>query len=247
MKYRALIVEDEELSRKRLIRMLAAFPEDIEIVGEASTGLEAVEQVRNIVPDLLFLDIGLPGLDGFQVLANLDRQPAVIFTTASDQHALEAFKTYAVDYLVKPIDGDALRRSVEKLRRLGFNSGEFSIALERLATTLGNRYLNRLTCKVGDRYFLVKISDVLYFQSDSKYTSVRTSGKSYLIDTPLVDLEQKLNPQEFIRIHRGTIVNVSWIAEIRKGIDGRAKVVMQDPNGTELSASRMYSDSLKSI
>lgn len=247
MKYRSVIVEDEEMSRKRLRRLLEEFPEDIEIVGEADNGLTAVEVIRSLNPDLLFLDIGLPGLDGFQLLANLDRQPAVIFTTASNQYALEAFKTYAVDYLLKPIDEDALGRAVEKLRTMGFNPANFAQALERLSVSMGNQYLSRIMCRIGDRLFIVKIPDILYFQSNNKYTTVATLGKQFLIDTPLVDLERKLNPEDFMRIHRGTIVNIAWISELRRGIDGRMKVVLLDKQGSELPVSRLYSETLKAL
>ena len=245
MRYRAVIVEDEEHSRRRLLRLLGDFPGDIEIVGEADNGLTAVDVIRATSPDLLFLDINLPGLDGFQLLGNLERQPAVIFTTASNQHALDAFKAYAVDYLLKPIDGDALGRAVEKLRTMGFNHGSFAKSFAQMAVHLGAPYLIRIICKVGDRLIIVKTSEVHYFQADNKYTSVYTSGKKYVIDSPLVELEQKLDPKDFIRIHRSTIVNVPWIAEIRKGLEGRMKVVILDPRGTELPVSRMYADNLK--
>jgi two-component system, LytTR family, response regulator len=247
MRFRTLIVEDEEHSRNRIRRLLAPYTEDIEIIGEAGNGPEAVVLAKGIRPDLLFLDINLPGLDGFQMLGDLDFQPAVIFTTASNQHALEAFKVHAIDYLLKPIDEDELRRSVEKLRRLGFNPMEYAESIRKLAAAMGAQYLNRLTCKVGDRLFLVKVSEVIYFRSENKYTSVVTSGKTFVIDTPLVDLERKLNPEEFIRIHRSSIVNASWISEIRKGFDGKAKVVLLDKQGTELAASRLDSETLKPL
>jgi two-component system, LytTR family, response regulator len=247
MKYRSILIEDEEHSRRRLRRLLADFPEDIEVVGEAEEGLRAVGMIRDLDPDLLFLDINLPGLDGFQVLANLSKQPAVIFTTASDQHALEAFKTFAVDYLLKPIDGDALRRSIEKLRSLGFHAGGLGSKLQGMAATLGNAYLNRVICKVGDRMFVVKAQEIMCFQSDNKYTSVLTSAKRYLIDTPLVELEGRLDPKEFIRIHRSTLVSLSWIAEIRKSLDGKLKLVLLDKPGTELPVSRMFAENLKAL
>ncbi len=247
MKYRTLIVEDEELSRNRIRRLLMPYPEDIVILGEAANGVEAVELAKQLRPDLLFLDINLPGMDGFQVLGNLDFQPAVIFTTASNQHALDAFKVHAVDYLLKPIDEEELKRSIEKLRRLGFNPLEYAESIRRLAASLDSQYLNRLTCKVGDRLVMVKLSEVMYFHAENKYTSVITSGKTFVIDMPLIDLERKLNPDEFIRIHRSSIVNLSWISEIRKGFDGKAKVVLLDKQGTELAASRLYSEMLKPL
>lgn len=247
MKYRSVIVEDEELSRKRMRRLLAAFPEDIEVVGEADNGIQAVEIIRGLNPDLLFLDINLPGLDGFQLLGNLDRQPAVIFTTASDQHALEAFKTYAVDYLLKPIDQDALRKSVEKLRTMGFNPTSFSRAMEGMREHMGARHLSLIMCKVGDRLVLVKTADIRCFQSDNKYTSVFSDGKQYLIDATLTGLEGKLNPKDFIRIHRSTIVNVWAISEIRKFEGGKLKVVLSDKRVPELPIGDTYAPGLMAL
>lgn len=250
MRFRSVLIEDEELSRKRLKRLLESFQDDIEVVGEAENGVDGLALIETITPDLVFLDINLPGLDGFQMLRNLQKQPAVIFTTASDQHALKAFDTLAIDYLLKPIDVEALGRSVEKLRKLGFQrqsvTGSASI-LDILLKTLGVQYLRRLSCKVGDKIFIVKASEIQYMQSDNKYTSIHTSGKCYLVDESLVDLERKLDPKDFVRIHRSTLINLAWIAEIRKGFDSKMKVVMLDKQNTELSVSRSYADNLKSI
>lgn len=247
MKNRAVVVENEEHSRARLKRLLAGFPEDIEVVGEAADGPSAVEEIRTRRPDLVFLDIDLPGFNGFEVLRNLDKQPAVIFTTAFDQHALDAFRTHAVDYLLKPIDATALARTFEKLRDMGFRKPELPLALQELLESSNSRYVTRLSCRVGDRIILLKLGEIMYFQADSKYTSVFTASNDYLIDTPLVELETKLNPKDFLRIHRSTLVNVSWIAEIQRSYDGKLKVVLRDAAATELWASRGYADNLKRL
>jgi two-component system LytT family response regulator len=247
MRYRCVLVENEERSLSRLRRLLSDFPDDVEIVGEASDGPSAVEVVRRVQPELLFLDIDLPGFSGFQVLERLDLQPAVIFTTAFNEHALRAFRTFAVDYLLKPIDGEAIQRSLAKLRALGFNQAQFSLALEQLLELSGSRYLTRIGCKVGDRTILVKTGEILYFRADNKYTALHTVTNEFLLDTPLVELEQKLNPKDFIRIHRATLVNVSWIAEIRRSFDGKLVVVLKDKSETQLIASRNYADSLRNL
>ncbi len=210
-------------------------------------GPSAVALIRQLSPDLVFLDIDLPGLNGFQVLDQLDQQPAVIFTTAFNEHALRAFDSFAVDYLLKPIESDALARAIKKLQAMGFNQAQFSHALSQLLESSGSRYLNRVSCRVGDRTVLVKIGEVLYFQADNKYTSVHSATSDYLIDTPLVELEQKVNPHDFVRIHRSTLVNVAWISEIRRSYDGRPRVVLRDPKATELVASRSYADNLRNL
>lgn len=245
MTFRAVIIENEEHSLTRLKRLLDGFPEHVRVVGEAKDGPSAVEVVRATSPDLLFLDIDLPGYNGFQVLERLDRQPAVVFTTAFNQHALEAFKTHAVDYLLKPIESSALLRALEKLNR--FNHSQFSRALEHLLDLSGSRHLARLSCKVGDRTILVKTGEVMYLQADNKYTAVHTATNEYLIDTPLVELEERLNPTDFVRIHRGTLVNIAWIAEIRRAYDGKLVAVLKNSKGTELPASRTYAENLKNL
>jgi two-component system LytT family response regulator len=247
MKLRAVLVENEEHSLSRLRRLLLGFPQDVEVVGEATDGPSAVATIRTQVPDVVFLDIDLPGFNGFRVLEELDRQPIVIFTTAFNQHALDAFKTHAVDYLLKPIEAEAIGRSLSKLRAMGFNQGQFARAVEQLLDSVGTRYLTRLHCKEGDRTVLVKTGEILYFRADNKYTSVHTLSREFLIDTPLVDLERKLDPKDFIRIHRATLVNISWISEIRRAYDGKNTVLLKDTKGTELAVSRMYADNLRNI
>lgn len=247
MRYRSLLVENEEHSLARLRRLLASFSEELTIVGEAMDGLAAVEIAQAQRPDLVFLDIDLPGLNGFEVLERLDYRPAVVFTTAFNQHALKAFDSFAIDYLLKPIEQEALARALAKLRALGFNQTHLSRALENLLASSSTQPLQRLSCRLGDRTILVKVSEVLYFQADNKYTSVNLASGEYLIDTPLVDLEKRLNPQDFVRIHRSTLVNIAWISEIRRSYDGRLRVVLRDVKGTELVASRSYTENLRNL
>lgn len=231
MRQRAVLVENEELSLARLRRLLQGFPQDIEIVGEAMDGPSAVAVLGAQRPDVVFLDIDLPGCDGFQVLGELEHQPSVIFTTAFREHAVDSFKTRVVDYLLKPIDADAVARSLTKLRAVGRSQ----------------RFPSRMRCREGGREVVLKIGEVLYFQADNKYTSVRTVSREFLIETPLIDLERKLDPESFLRIHRSTLVNIAWIAEIRRAYDGKLTVVLNDAKNTELPVSRMYADNLKAI
>jgi two-component system LytT family response regulator len=247
VKYRSVLIENEEHSLTRLRRLLSAFEQDLEIVGAASDGPTAVEVIQAHNPDLLFLDIDLPGFNGFEVLERLNYQPAVIFTTAHNEHALKAFDTFAIDYLLKPIEPEAVARALTKLRAMGFNHAQFSRAVEQILENNQTRYLSRISCRIGDRTLLVKIAEVLYFQADNKYTSVHTAGGEYLIDTPLIELIQRLNPRDFVRIHRSTLVNVAWIAEIRRSYDSRLRVVLRDSKDTELVASRSYAETLRNL
>lgn len=229
----------------RLRRLLLGFPQDIEIAGEATDGPSAAAAIRAQTPDLVFLDIQLPGCNGFQVLQEVERQPAVIFTTAFREHALDAFNTRVVDYLLKPIDADAIAKALAKLH--AFNDDQVGRTSTDPATSSASRYPVRLPCREGERITLVKLGEILYFQSDTKYTRVQTANRDYLIDTPLIELERKLDPRDFIRIHRATIVNVSWIAELRRSYDGRVAVLLADAKSTELAVSRHYQGNLTDL
>lgn len=243
---RSVIVENEERSLSRLKRLLSNFSE-VQVVGEAVDGPSAVKTIEELQPDLVFMDIDLPGFSGLQVLRMLQHQPMVIFTTAFNQHALEAFRSLAVDYLMKPIDESAIGRALDKLRMLGPKPDALSVALTRLADRVAPNYLTRVSCKIGDRVLLVPVADVQYFQSDNKYTSVHTVDRELLIDTPLVELERRVDPADFIRIHRAILVNISWISEIRRAYDGKLRVVLKNSQSTELVASRMYAESLRKL
>jgi two-component system LytT family response regulator len=247
MKQRAVLVENEQHSLDRLRRLLEDFAQDLEVVGEAVDGPSAVTAIKNLRPDIVFLDIDLPGFNGFQVLQELDEQPIVIFTTAYDRHALEAFRTYAIDYLLKPIEHAAIAGALTKLRKMVPDRDQITRKLEQLLVSVGSRdYPTRLSCREGNTTTLVKVGEILYFKADNGYTSVYTLSREFLIDTPLVDLERDLNPKDFIRIHRGTLVNISWIAEIRRSYE-RTTVTLKDARATELAVSRMYAENLRNI
>lgn len=238
------IVEDEEPSRNRLKRLLSVYSDTISIIGEADNGIDAARMISDLKPKLLFLDIQLPGIDGLKVIEKLPYQPAVIFTTAYHQYALDAFKAFAIDYLLKPIDADMLDNSLKKLQHLGFRQENLTAKIEELVSSTQVGPQQRIPLRVGDRIDLVNPADILFFQSDNKYTKVKTSTREYIIDMSLVELEQKLNPKTFVRIHRGTLVNIDWIAELHKWFGGRLKVCLRDNPPTELIASRSYSSNL---
>jgi two-component system, LytTR family, response regulator len=248
MHLRAMIIDDEELARKRLQKMLRVYEKDLEVVGEAVNGQDAVEKIESLLPDLIFLDVQMPGFDGFEVVRRLRHKPLIFFTTAYDEYALKAFEENSVDYLLKPVEQERLDKAIEKLRRLRHSSQPLAIDhLERLLSRLASPPLQRLQVKMGDRIVLIDVGDVFYFEAKDKYTFLHTSDQEHLIETTLTELEEKLDKSHFVRIHRSTIVNLKHVREMVKWFGGKYKVRMKDKAQTELVVSRGYADRIQKL
>ena len=248
MHLRAVVVDDEELARRRLRKMLESYQKDLEIVGEAQNGGEAVEKIEELHPDLIFLDVQMPGCDGFEVVRRLRFKPFIVFTTAYDEYALKAFEENSVDYLLKPIEQKRLDKTIEKLQRITSSSEpRFNENVERLLSHLASPSLKRLKVSSGDRIFLVDIATIAYFEAKDKYTFLHTAEHEHIVEMTLAELEEKLDPHAFVRIHRSAIVNVSFICEMTKWFGGKLKVHLKDKAGTELVASRGYADRLRNL
>ena len=231
----AVIVDDEELARGYLCELLTAYP-DIRIVAQCSNGFEAVKATGELKPDLLFLDVQMPKLNGFEVLELLDEDPApvVIFVTAYDQYAMRAFDAHAVDYLLKPFDAARLARAVERAReRLGSRALPKQAAAA--ARPIGERP-NRIVVKDGARIHVIPISKLDYVEAQDDYSALHSEGKSYLKQQPIGEIEGLLDPAAFVRIHRSAIVNLERIARIEPyGKDSRIAIL---GDGTRLPVSR---------
>ncbi len=247
MEIRVILVDDEELARRRLRKLLGKYDE-VKIVDEARNGEEAIEKIETIRPDVIFLDIQMPGLDGFDVVRRLTVKPFIVFATAYDEYALKAFEENSVDYLLKPIEQKRLDAAMEKLRRL-FDASKLKLSenVERLLSHLSYSSLARLQVKVGDKILLVDIDDVVYFEAKEKYTFLHTMDHEHIIDFTLAELEAKLDTASFIRIHRSIIINVNYIRELVKWFGGKYKVRLKDKSGTELVVSRGYVDQIRSL
>ncbi len=249
MTYRAVLVDDEELAIKRLQRLLKEEPA-VEIVGTAENGRKAVELVEESKPDLLFLDIQMPGLNGFDVIRRLSHKPVVIFTTAYDEYALKAFETSAVDYLLKPVEKDRLHKAIEKLAmlRAAGGGGELGRRLDLLLHTLESRpsesYLTHIPAKIGERILVFPVADISFFYASDKYTFLVTGEKEYIIDRPLAELQERLDPRRFVRIHRSAIVNVDQVKEIVSLIGGRYLCRLKQ-SARELPVSRSMVKNLR--
>ncbi|MGO4303340.1 LytR/AlgR family response regulator transcription factor [Cupriavidus sp. RAF12] len=242
----ALIADDEEHLRAHLRTKLARLWPELRIVAEVANGLEAAEAIARQAPDVAFLDIKMPGLSGLEVAQGIEADTRVVFVTAYDQYALDAFEREAVDYLVKPVNDERLARSVERLRKAMQESApppELARLLSQLtrgqARPEGATPLRWVRASRGNTTSHVPIQDVLYFQSDDKYVVVHTRDGEHLIRTPLAELVDGLDPEIFWQVHRSTIVNMEYVAGTRRDDTGRLFVRLRDSE-TELPVSRAY-------
>jgi two-component system, LytTR family, response regulator len=249
---KTFIVDDEPLALERLRRMLQATGR-VDIAGVYTDPVEAVEQIRWSRPELLFLDIHMPELTGFELLSELEQQPLVVFTTAYDQHALEAFQVNSIDYLLKPIEPAHLERALAKAERLfsqDGHSGSLTPDLRALLTQLGaalkpsgaqpanTHCLERIASRTGDRLELVDLSRVTHFYASNKLTYAATAERQYVVDPTIAELESKLNPARFVRIHRATILNLDHLRELHTWFGGKMVARLKDAKKTELAVSR---------
>ena len=244
MRLRAYLVDDEPLAIARLTRLLDETGR-VEVIGSATDPEEAVEALTSSPPDVCFLDIHMPRLNGFEVLARLPSQPIVVFTTAHDQYALEAFAVNSVDYLLKPVDPNHLDRALGRVERLRSRVEPSTPDLQRLLTTLADSLRNsrpefpeRIASRLGDRLWFIDLAQVTHVVARDKLTYAVEAGKPYCVDYTIVQLENMLNPRRFLRIHRSTIVNTSWIREVTTLPGGSLNVRLKDANGTDLTVSR---------
>jgi two-component system LytT family response regulator len=227
---RALIADDEPLARKKIRSLLAREP-DTEVVGECGSGSDAAKLIRELDPDLVFLDIEMPDLDGLSMLERLgSRAPVVIFVTAYEQYAVRAFAVKALDYLLKPIDRSRFRSALERAR-------------EHLK--LDAQPLARLLVRSGESFEIVKVDDIDWLEAADNYVKVHALGETHLVRETLTRLKSKLDPSRFVRIHRSTLVNVERIRSLHPLFHGDQMVVLRD--GTELTLSRRYRHELEAL
>ena len=256
-KVRTLIVDDESLAR-RTIRDLLVDDSEIEIIGECGSGLEAVKFIREQMPDLLFLDIQMPGMNGFEALAQIEvaRIPAIIFVTAFDRYALKAFEVHALDYLLKPFTDqrfeEALRQAKSHIEMREINRLSQSLLSllgeqtgRQPAQTKRKSFLTRFMLRSGGRVAFIKASEVDWIAADDYYIKLHVGVKSHLLRMSMNELEEKLDPASFLRIHRSTIVNFDRVKELQQNPNGEYVVVLRD--GTELKLSRSRRERLEQL
>lgn len=242
MQARLLIVDDEPLARDRIREMVKDDPE-VQVIAEARNGLEAFEAVAKYDPDIVFLDIQMPDMDGFEVLKNLNAEPLplIIFVTAYDQYALRAFDVHALDYLMKPFDRErfarALRHAKEQMKRPTDERREGRI-MALLEEIKGARYLDRFAIKTGEKVLFVRSEDVDSIEAEGNYVRLNVAGTSHMLRETINSVESQIDPRTFVRIHRSTIVNINEVKELQAWGKGEYRVVLV--NGTSYTLSRGY-------
>jgi len=244
---RALIADDEALARK-LIRRMLKDDRDLEVIGECSDGKETVAMIRKESPDVVFLDVQMPEMDGFAVLESIgiERLPEIIFTTAYEQYAIRAFELHALDYLLKPFDHarfkDAIKYAKERFRSERQNEGRMQISA--LLESIKNKpqYLDRLMIKAGGRITFLNTDEINWIEADDKYVHIHTGKISPMVRQTLSAMETQLDPRKFRRIHRSAIVNVERIKELQPLFSGEHSILLED--GTKRTLSRIYKDKI---
>lgn len=245
-KIRVMIVDDERPARRKIRRFLESEP-DIEVVGESGGGREAVEAIRRERPDLVFLDVQMPELDGFGVIAELGMQPLpqIVFVTAHDQFALRAFEVHALDYLLKPFDQDRFRRVLGRARDFIARDRRKDLD-ERMSRLIDEvrarrvRYAERLLINSEGRAFFLQVERIDHVEAAKNYVRIHTGEHAYLLRGTIEGLHRKLDPSRFLRINRSQIVNLDSIKELQPWFHGEYRVILK--NGTEMMWSRRYLD-----
>ncbi len=243
IKIRAIIVDDVELAREHIRQLLR--DDSVEIIAECENGREAIKTIRTLQPDLVFLDVQMPKVGGFDVIkaVGVEAMPTVVFVTAYDQFALHAFEVNAIDYLLKPFDGERLAKAVERAKRLinGQDSDEVEAKLRRLLIEAKEpQYLKRIPVKSSRGTVLLLTDEIDWIESAGHYLELYVRRERHLIREKLGDLEERLDPQNFARIHRSTIVNLNRVKSLHPLFNGDQLVILE--NGRELNLSRTYSE-----
>jgi two-component system LytT family response regulator len=246
----AVIIDDEKLAVKRLHRLLQPYHSFLTLIGEAYNGREGLRLIEAQRPDVVFLDIEMPGLNGFEMLSRLQRVPVVVFVTAFEEYAVRAFEENSVDYLLKPVEPERLAATMEKLKKLLMHAPEdtYPEQLWKLMEQLKPRkVLFSIPVKIGDRILFVAPEEVSYFEAEDKYVYLHTlEGKRHLLDHSLTTLEEKL-PEQFVRISRSILVNRKQIREIQRYLGGRFVLLLHGKEPAKLTSGASYSDKVKSL
>jgi two-component system, LytTR family, response regulator len=238
MKTTCIIIDDEKLARDLLREYLESF-DTIELIAECAKGTEAVDKINKMKPDLIFLDVQMPGMNGFDVLEEIDHEPYVIFTTAYDQYAIKAFEKNAVDYLLKPLDEERFRLAVNRvLKRKQQENSNIENLLSSLRGEGKASYESHIFVQKSEKLFNLPVEEIIFLEASGDYTIITTKSDQFVSSSGIGKLEEILNPETFIRVHRSTIINLNSLKEIERHFNGGMVVKMQ--NGKSFPVSRTY-------
>ncbi len=247
---RVMVVDDEPLARQRLRRMLAELP-GVELAGEAGSAVEAREMIARRTPDVLLLDVQMPGEDGFALLRSLAPPPAVVFVTAFDHYAVRAFEERAQDYLLKPCRRERLAEALDRVRQRRQDPNALSRRIEELLRALeegparARAHLERLTVRVGSRLTILKAAEVAWFGAEEKLVFAATPQNKHYVNFTLDQLEQRLDPERFLRVHRSALVNLDFAESLKPAFAGSYRLTLKDAARTELPVSRQRARTLR--
>lgn len=245
--FKAIVVDDEPAARRLMKSLLEEYADIITVIDEAGTGREAIQKIDAQKPDLVFLDIQMPDLTGFEVLEQLQVKPNIIFTTAYEQYAIKAFDTFSIDYLLKPIKEERLQQSIDKLKQFGRLNQELNtVSLQEIIRQIQAPKQNTaLPIRTGDRIVLLKYENIVYLEAQDKYVFIHTvEGQKHLTDQSLSALSEKL-PSQFYRIQKSYIINKEKIKEMHRHFNGRYLFVLDDKVATRLTSGRTYHEAIR--
>ncbi|RYG52863.1 MAG: response regulator transcription factor [Chitinophagaceae bacterium] len=245
--YKAIVIDDEPAARRLMKNLLQEYADLVQVVGEAGTGQEAINQVETLQPDLIFLDIQMPDLTGFEVIERLTHKPNIIFTTAYEQYAIKAFETFSIDYLLKPIKEERLEQSMQKLKRLGRMNTTIDVpGLQEIIRQIqAPKKATALSIRTGDRIVLLRYEQIAFLEAQDKYVHIYTvDGQKHLTDQTLTALAEKL-PAQFFRIQKSYLINKDKIKEMHRHFNGRYLFIMDDKATSRLTSGRTYYEDIK--
>ncbi len=244
--YSTIIIDDEPPAREGLFNLLKEFPETFQVIDMAKNGTDAKEKIAKYKPDVIFLDIEMPGCTGFELLEKLETIPLVVFCTAYDQYSLKAFETNSIDYLVKPVTLERLKKTAQKLTSIDskMSSKDLLKVIKEVSLQKEEKKMTSITIKKGDRIVFVKLEEVSHFEAEANYVNIFTASDTHLSEFSLSQLEQKL-PDNFLRVHRGVIINTNFVEEVQKYFNSRFVVTLKTKKKTTITTGRSYNEQIK--
>ena len=252
--FKTLLIDDEKLAISRLERLLSKYENTFEIIGRANNGAEGLSMVETLRPDLIFLDIEMPVMTGFEMLAHLTHVPLVVFATAYDEYAIKAFEENSIDYLLKPIETERLDKTVQKLQNwkasvVQEKPNQFDENVMKMIEAMRpKKAISSISVKTGNKILLIDLQDISYFEAEDKYVFLVTlDGQKYLTSYTIGILSEKLPNPPFIQISRANIINTQKIKEIEKHFNGKYQIIMKDKAQTKLISGGTFGDSIKEL